>query len=84
MTWNYRIIFHDTHPKEQYYGLHEVYYDADGSVTGWTENPVSFTSESKAGLMETLMTAKMDARKRSVLVESELDLIQSAPTDGAS
>jgi hypothetical protein len=35
MTWNYRVM-----AKDGELAVHEVFYRADGSVEGWTENPV--------------------------------------------
>ena len=37
MTWNYRIIYHDK-SDPSYYGLHEVYYNEDGSIASWTSD----------------------------------------------
>lgn len=39
MYWNHRIIEHNE--VEFYEAIHEVYYNEDGSIQGWTENPVS-------------------------------------------
>ncbi len=39
-TWNYRLLKHDEPTeKEVWYGLHEVYFEEDGEITTWTENP---------------------------------------------
>ncbi len=39
--WNYRVFRHEyTHGGEQYYEIHECYYDDDGNVNGWTENAI--------------------------------------------
>lgn len=38
MSWNYRIMMHKKADKD-YFGLHEVYYDENGNVMGWAENP---------------------------------------------
>lgn len=45
-TWNYRVIATPHAPKSDNYGpveygIHEVYYDADGRITGWTEQGVA-------------------------------------------
>lgn len=69
MSWNYRIV--------QYrdgggYGLHEVYYDDEGQPWSMTKNPVSFscdTSEGPQGIIGSLLTARVDAKKRPVFVE---------------
>jgi len=43
--WNYRVFRHvhkDTILKENYvwYAIHECYYDNEGTLDCWTENPV--------------------------------------------
>ncbi len=35
MSWNYRLIHRDSQ-----YAVHEVFYREDGTVEGWTEEPV--------------------------------------------
>lgn len=43
MSWNYRVMCR-TYESGKEYGIHEVYYDEDGKVASWTENPVSITT----------------------------------------
>lgn len=63
MTWNYRIIKHADHVS-----LHEVFYDDDGSVNGWTARPISFVNDDAEGLIKDLERALNDARDRPILV----------------
>lgn len=44
MSWNIRIMRH-TKPGE-WYALHEVYYDDDGRVISWTQEPLDISGES--------------------------------------
>lgn len=37
MIENYRLM-RRTHDGETVYGIHRVYYDDTGKITGWTEN----------------------------------------------
>ena len=37
MSWNYRIL-KSKDGKDDWYQIHEVYYDKDNNVNGWTEN----------------------------------------------
>ena len=42
--WNHRLMRHthiDKGVSTYWYGIHEVYYDADGNPNGWTENVVA-------------------------------------------
>ena len=43
MAWNYRIMhYRDEHPEFGHpFGIHEVYYDAYGSVKSWTEDAIT-------------------------------------------
>lgn len=58
MSWNHRIIRHieqRTHMDDGiYYAIHEVYYDEDGKVNGWTEEPIRIMEESLDDLKVTL------------------------------
>lgn len=61
MTWNNRVIDHGT-----YFGLHEVHYAPDGSVQGWTHQPmlVADSEEGVDGLIFQLERALRDVRER--------------------
>lgn len=56
--WNHRIIRHvesRTHMDDSiYYAIHEVYYDENGKVNGWTEEPIRIMEESLEDLKVTL------------------------------
>jgi hypothetical protein len=65
MTWNYRVINH--RGADPYTAIHEVYYDKDGKVVGWTENPVRFVGDDKDDLISTIEMALEDAKKRPAL-----------------
>lgn len=69
MSWNYRIV---KYRDGSGYGLHEVYYDADGKPWGMTRRPCSFgcdLEEGPQGIVTSLLTARVDARKRAILDE---------------
>ena len=61
-TWNYRIVRHD-----DCVGLHEVFYNEDGSVRAWTENPVRFVGDDEADLVRSLERALKDAVARPII-----------------
>ena len=62
MTWNNRIMRHK-HDRCDYYQMHEVYYDKDGKVDGWTENPKIPYGENVDELIEHLEQLLNDAKK---------------------
>lgn len=44
MSWNHRVIRRKSglgFEPEFIYAVHEVYYDENGEIDGWTEQPVS-------------------------------------------
>lgn len=70
MSWNYRIVKYADERKG--YGLHEVFYDANGREWSMTENAIDFTcdaDEGPNGIRESLHMAWMDSRKRPVFEE---------------
>jgi len=68
MTWNYRIIHHNE--DESYYGLHEVYYDENGAIDGWTEDAL-IVGDTKDEILETLAMMKSDIEKHDVILLSK-------------
>lgn len=44
MTWNYRIIKH-VQDDEVYYGVHEVFYNANRQPSGYSVQPVFIVDE---------------------------------------
>ena len=44
MTWNYRIIKRTVEIPpdyiEDHYAIYEVYYNSEGNIIAWTENPM--------------------------------------------
>jgi hypothetical protein len=43
VTWNHRVLLIEEHG-EKSYCIHEVHYDNDGSILGWTENAIAVCS----------------------------------------
>lgn len=52
-TWNHRVI-KTKDGTEDWYGIHEVYYDEDGKAYGWTSKPVEVAGNSIHDLRKTL------------------------------
>lgn len=77
--WNYRIMRHK-HPREDYYAIHEVYYDEDQAhkVRNWTVDPVNVMSETAEGVVEVLRMMLKDA-EAPVLDYVEQDEVSEAP-----
>ena len=59
MSWNHRVVKHkNPHPldesEEYYYQIHEVHYNADGSIWSMTEDPIAPYGVNLKNLEETL------------------------------
>lgn len=62
MTWNYRIFRYKTED-EEYYELHEAYYDNSNKVDDYTVNPIVPRGESVEELLTCLRMMLTDAEK---------------------
>ena len=67
--WNYRIV---RYRDGSGHGLHEVYYDEDGTPRLMTERPAAFVvydDEDAAGIVAALERALNDAKERPIIDE---------------
>ncbi len=53
-SWNHRILVDIDKNNERYFQVHEVYYNNDGKPDGYSENPITISSETIDGLKWTL------------------------------
>ena len=51
MRWNYRIV-RKAFKEHVAYQVHEVYYNPDGTIKGWTENPINPAGETPEELKQ--------------------------------
>jgi hypothetical protein len=72
-TWNYRVL-RKTHPDADSasYEVHEVFYQEDGSVDGWTVESVRPFGETVEELREDLRHF-LHAFRRPVMEEQQID-----------
>jgi hypothetical protein len=72
MSWNYRVVKGKSEDgDEEYFGIHEVYYNKDGSIRLMTESPVAAISETAEGLRDVL-NRMAACFSKDVLVEGEI------------
>ncbi len=57
MGWNHRVMRCLDPNGDVTYGVHEVHYDKAGKISGWTEDAVEVTSDSRDGIL--LVLAQM-------------------------
>ena len=70
MTWDYRVVHHDTDPDNEWYAIHEVYFEGD-TVMGATQLPVGVLADTAEGLYG-CMSRMRDAMTHPPLRLSEL------------
>lgn len=68
-TWNHRVIYSNQHG-EPWYEIHEVHYNADGTVRGWTVAGKSVAGDSMANIYE-LLRMMLTAARRPILIEAK-------------
>ena len=73
--WNYRVIEKGTEDYK-YYEIHEVYYDGEGKIIAWTENPVDLYIEAVADIKFLMKRFKKAAKKPILRIEDE-DLVNT-------
>jgi len=72
MTWNYRVVKYNI-DKNIIYRIHEVFYDKNKNMEGFTENAVSPQGDSLKELIADLQLMMDDAKKSPVLSLKELN-----------
>lgn len=70
MKWDYRVVHHDTDPDNEWYAIHEVYFQGD-TVMGATQLPVGVLADTAEGLYG-CMNRMRDAMAHPPLRLSEL------------
>ena len=73
MKWNHRVIFHDNGPDNQWYGIHECFYDhpKDDVPTSWTTNPGVVVSDSTDGLFWVLECMRRAVEKATLVIDGD-------------
>jgi len=82
MSWNYRVMRHVSPAiphgrdfEEEWFAIHEVYYDDDGKPNGHTQEPIApygDTVEELITVIERMLTAAKASRISGDVLEFEL------------
>lgn len=67
MSWNYRAFEED-----DFITVHEVYYNKDGTIHGWTEQAIRVGGDSVQDIQNMLKVISHDLSKLPVIKVSEL------------
>lgn len=73
MSWNYRTVAYRNSEEENgwFYTIEEVYYDKDGSISGWTTDKSIMFGESNVDLEWILSECKDALRKPIIYLDAE-------------
>jgi len=77
MTWDHRIIkrtYPDAADTPVLYGIHEVYYNADGTIWSYTKEPVQMQEECVDDLYQSLKWM-MKCLDKEILVYDEIETV---------
>lgn len=78
VMWNYRVIRHTYADGEDFYAIHEVYYEKDGITPSmWSETEMGVGADTVAGLHNELDRMRL-ATTKPVLVIVGDKLVQDA------
>ncbi len=82
--WNYRIIKKEIlESEEKAYQIHEVYYDEQGNIEGWTESPISPFGATPEELREDIRY-QLNAFRKPILKEKKEEPITLVPDEEES
>ena len=70
--WNNRIIKHEKNGAI-WYGVHEVFYNKDGSIYAYTEDAITIIGETEEETIEQAEQILRDIKDTPVLVASEIE-----------
>lgn len=73
MYWNHRLIKRIDDGYEQY-GIYEVYYNDDGSIYAYTEEPIEVCGDTQEDVEEILQWM-MNCLEKPVLVYGEIETV---------
>ena len=74
LHWDHRVVKETLDNGEVWYSVREVYYNKDGSIFGYTDEPVGVVGESVDEIREELeMTLK--CLDNPVLVDGEVEFV---------
>ena len=65
--WNYRVL-----KKDDLFAIHSVYYDDEGKIVGWSQNPDPVIDED-IDYLKTQLTLMIEATEKEII---DLDTIE--------
>jgi tetrahydromethanopterin S-methyltransferase subunit H len=78
--WNHRVVKERLRDGTDWYSVREVFYNNDGSIYAYTEEPVDICGESVENMREYCQWV-MDCLDKDILVDGEVKFVE--PEDSA-
>ncbi len=78
--WNHRVIKKTFENDEEQYGIHEVFYNDDGTIFCYTQDPVEAACESMDALREYLQWM-LKCLDEDILVDGEVEFVNDDSDD---
>jgi len=72
--WNNRIVKHEGSTGEVWYSVHEVFYNDNGGIKFYTENPITIFGETVEEVKSQLEMIMKDIEKHEVINASTVEL----------
>lgn len=72
MSWNYRVVKYVDISGDISYMIHEVYYDKDGKIDGWSADGISPYGSTLEELESCLMLMKDALEKEALTLDGTL------------
>ena len=72
--WNHRVVKRIT--EREVYGIHEVFYNDDGSINAYTKEPIRAQCESIEELREYIQWM-LDCLDKEILVDGEVEFVDN-------
>ncbi len=72
--WNHRVVKKTYENGEEAFGIHEVFYNEDGTIYSYTKDPVDASCESLEALREYIQWMT-DCLDKEILVDGEVEFV---------
>jgi len=81
--WNHRVVKAKYSDGTEYYSVREVFYNDDGSIFGYTSEPVDVSGESMEDLKEYIQWC-LDCLDKPMLIDGEVEFVDKFDFDDKS
>lgn len=78
--WNHRVVKQKLEDGTEWFSVREVFYNDDGSIFAYTEEPVDISGESTEELKQYTQWI-LDCLDKDILVDGEVTFIDPEPPD---